>query len=173
VLGAVRYLREHRANQSQKIFGVGASMGAAALIAAAADPSAEGQAINAIAAYGTYDSVRAEMRFVARDRFIAPLRWVVEKFALPMASAQVGADLSGFSPAELVQHVWPRPILIIHGVNDNIIEFDRGRALFNAALQPKARIWVDRAGHNDIINDDNVARRVREFFRNAQPVPVI
>jgi uncharacterized protein len=173
VLGAVRYLRANRADQSRHIYGVGASMGAAALIAAAADPSPDGRAIDAIAAYGTYDSVQAEMEYVARDRFIAPLRWVVDRFGLPMASAQVGADLLHFAPAELVRDLWPRPIMVVHGMNDNIIDFNRGVHLFNSALQPKQRLWVDKAGHNELINDDYVAKRVREFFQSARPMPII
>jgi len=173
VLGAVHWVRENHHDEARHIYGAGASMGAAALIAAAADPSPDGQAIDAIAAYGTYDSVRAELSFVAEDRFVAPLRWVVERFGLDMASAQVGADLSHFSPATLVHALWPRPIMVIHGVDDQIIAFDRGRSLFDNAQQPKARMWIDRAGHNDIINDENVATRVREFFQNAHPVPVI
>jgi uncharacterized protein len=173
VLGAVRWIRDHHATESRHIYGVGASMGAAALIAAASDPSREGQAIDAIAAYGTYDSVRGELDFIAQDRFVAPLRWVVERFGLDMASAQVGTNLSTFSPATLVHDLWPRPIMVIHGVNDEIIAFDRGRRLFDSAQQPKQRMWIDRAGHNDIINDDYVAKRVREFFQDSNPVPVI
>ncbi|HJU29068.1 MAG TPA: alpha/beta hydrolase, partial [Candidatus Binataceae bacterium] len=173
VLGAVRWIRAHHAGQARHIYGVGASMGAAALIAAAADRSPEGQAIDAIAAYGTYDSVRAELQFVAEDRFVPPLRFVIERLGLPLASAQVGADLNSFSPATLVHDLWPRPIMVIHGLNDQIIAFNRGQRLFDSAQQPKRRLWVDKAGHNDIINDDNVAQRVREFFQNAKPVPVI
>ena len=88
VLGAVRWIREHHITQAHHIYGVGASMGAAALIAAAADPSTEGKAIDAIAAYGTYDSMHAEMEYIASERFIAPLRWIIERFGLPMASAR-------------------------------------------------------------------------------------
>jgi fermentation-respiration switch protein FrsA (DUF1100 family) len=148
-------------------------MGAAALIAAAVDPSPEGQAIDAIAAYGTYDSVRAELQFVSEERFVAPLRFVIQRLGLPLASAQVGADLNDFSPATLVHDLWPRPIMVIHGLNDQIIAFQRGQRLFDSAQQPKQRLWIDRAGHNDIINDENVAQRVRQFFQNAEPVPVI
>jgi alpha-beta hydrolase superfamily lysophospholipase len=43
VLAAVEWLRRERPRQSERIFGVGASMGAAALVAAAADPSPEGK----------------------------------------------------------------------------------------------------------------------------------
>ena len=173
VLGAVRWIRENHNTEARHIYGVGASMGAAALIAAASDPSPEGQAIDAIAAYGAYDSVRAELTYVANDRFIAPLKWIVNQFGLSMASAQVGSDLTEFAPAILVQNLWPRPIMVIHGVNDEIIAFDCGRTLFDSAQQPKTRLWIDRAGHNDILRDDNVAARVRQFFDRAKPVPVI
>jgi alpha-beta hydrolase superfamily lysophospholipase len=173
VLGAVRYLREHHADESHHIYGVGESMGAAALIAAAADPSPEGQAIDAIAAYGAYDTVQAEMQFVTNDRFISPLRWVLDRFGLPLASAQVGANLGTFSPATLVQAIWPRPILIIHGVDDRIISFERGRRLFESAGQPKERIWVDHAGHNDLIHDPHIADMVRQFFEQSHSTPII
>jgi alpha-beta hydrolase superfamily lysophospholipase len=173
VLAAVRWLRENRPGQSREIFGLGASMGGAALIAAAADPSPEGQAIQSIAVLDTYDSLDREMRDVARNRFPQPIGWAINQFALPMASAQVGANLADFAPAELVLHVWPRPILIIHGTRDPIIGLDRGRQLFNAACQPKDRLWIEGADHNSILNDDAVLRRVRQFFESAQPVPVI
>jgi uncharacterized protein len=173
VLGAVRWIRENHNTQAQHIYGVGASMGAAALIGAAADPSPEGQAIDAIAAYGSYDSVRAETFSFADDRIVAPFRWLLERFGLPLASAQVGADLSDFSPAILVRNLWPRPIMVIHGMNDEVVSFPRGEALFQSAGQPKSRLWIDHAGQNDVLRDNNVAERVREFFQTAEPVPVI
>src|SRR4051794_5648087 len=173
VLAAVRYLREQRPQQSQHIFGVGASMGAAALIAAAADASPEGQAIEAVAVYGTYDSLAGELRTVSREHFLSPMRWAVDHLGLPFAGAQVGADLNDFSPAREVERIWPRPILVIHGTRDEVIDFEHGRRLFDAASQPKERIWLENADHNGVISDDNVARRVREFFDHAQPVPII
>jgi fermentation-respiration switch protein FrsA (DUF1100 family) len=173
VLAAVKWVRENHPRQSQHVYGVGASMGAAALIAAAADASPEGQAIEAVAVYGTYDSLQNEFESVARDRFVTPLRWLLERFAMPMASAQLGTDLSAFSPADLAGKLWPRPILVIHGVRDQIIDFERGRALFDAASQPKQRLWIDGADHNAIINDEDAATRVREFFRSAEPLRVI
>jgi hypothetical protein len=173
VLAAVGWIRANHANESKKIFGVGASMGAAALIAAAADRSADGQAIDAIAAYGSYDSIPAEMRFLSEDRLIPPLRWLIDRFALPMASVQVGSNLADFSPAALVQQLWPRPIMVIHGVNDPIISFERGRLLFESAEQPKTHLWIDGAGHNDLMKDQDVAQQVRRFFQDSAPVPII
>jgi uncharacterized protein len=173
VLGAVRWIRAWHPDEARRIFGVGASMGAAALIAAAADSSPEGQAIDAVAVYGTFDNLPAELRDVADERFIEPLAWLIDHLGLPLASVQVGSNLSAFSPATLVHDLWPRPILIIHGVNDPIIAFDRGRSLFDHAQQPKTRIWLDGGGHNDIIHDEQIAEVVRDFFRRSRPVPVI
>jgi fermentation-respiration switch protein FrsA (DUF1100 family) len=148
-------------------------MGAAALIAASVDPSPEGRAIDAIAAYGTYDSISAELDFVAHERFVKPLPWLVEHIGLPIASAQAGANIAAFSPAHLVNDLWPRPIIVVHGLEDQIIAFSRGQRHIDSAQQPKARLWLGNAGHNDIINDENVAERVREFFQTAKPLPVI
>jgi len=173
VLGAVKWLRENRPERSKQIFGVGASMGAAALIAAAVDPSPEGQAIDAVAVFDTFDNLPSEVRSITRGRFPQPVRWLVQNVGLPMASFQVGANLSRFAPDELVQRLWPRPILIIHATRDEIIEFDRGQQLFNSAVQPKERLWIDGADHNSIINDDTAARRVLQFFESAQRLPVI
>jgi fermentation-respiration switch protein FrsA (DUF1100 family) len=86
---------------------------------------------------------------------------------------QTGADLQRFSPASCVNEIWPRPILVVHGIDDPIISFPRGKSLFDHAQQPKSRIWISGGGHNDIIHDEQVARRVREFFQSAQRVPVI
>jgi fermentation-respiration switch protein FrsA (DUF1100 family) len=63
--------------------------------------------------------------------------------------------------------------MVVHGVDDQIIAFNCGKALFDSAQQPKKRLWIDRAGHNDIIHDDTVAERVRQFFQNSEPARII
>ena len=96
VLGAVRRLREARPRQSQHIYGVGASLGAAALIAAAADKSEDGRAIDAVAVYGTFDDLRQLARDIGRDRFLPPFDRVIPSLALPMAAAQVARTCHRF-----------------------------------------------------------------------------
>jgi alpha-beta hydrolase superfamily lysophospholipase len=173
VLGAVRWVRMIHPDQSQKIFGVGASMGAAALIGAAADDSDEGRAISAIAAYAPFDSLSELARDVSKTNFVRPLDWLLMHEAIPMASAQTGANLRDFAPARDVQKVWPRPILFIHGEKDEIIDFERGKNLFDAAPQPKYYIWFPDGGHNEIVTNEAAARIVLEFVRTASPRPVI
>ncbi|HTL29945.1 MAG TPA: alpha/beta hydrolase [Tepidisphaeraceae bacterium] len=173
VLGAVRWLKQNRPEQAKKIYGVGISMGAAALIGAAAEPSDEGRAIDAVAVYDTFESLPKLTKQLARTKFVPPLNWVVSQFALPLASIQVGANLNDFIPGNLVQDVWPRPVMIIHGVSDEIIEFQNGINLFNDASAPKQRLWINGANHNSVIEDDNAANAIRNFFETAEPMQVI
>ena len=129
VLAAVQWLRDHRPQQSQRIVGVGASMGAAALISAAAvpnDPNAA--AIDAIAAYACYDDLWDMTRNVSETYFAPPLDWLLLHIGLPIAAGQSGADLLHYSPARDAAALWPRPILLIHGERDEIIDFSRGQA---------------------------------------------
>jgi fermentation-respiration switch protein FrsA (DUF1100 family) len=43
-----------------------------------------------------------------------------------------------------------RPILIIHGTQDSVINAVHGRELFAAANEPKQAFWVEGANHNDV-----------------------
>jgi len=173
VLAAVHWVRETHPAQSQKIFGVGASMGGAALIAAAADPSSEGQAIEAVATYAAYDDLDLLVHDVSKIFFEHPLGWMLEHVGVPIASAHAGVNLTAFAPAREVTHLWPRPILYIHGQQDEIIPFPRGQNLFDFTSQPKYHIWFPKGSHNDIVTDEAAAAIVAEFFRSAKSVPVI
>jgi fermentation-respiration switch protein FrsA (DUF1100 family) len=177
VLAAVKWLKDQRPTAARRVYGVGASMGAAALIAAAAEDSDEARAIDAIAVYGTYDSLGELSRDIASDRFYPPMNWLVQYLAVPLASAHAGTNLTGFAPAGRIDHVAPRPVLIIHGRprpgqndGDKIIPFPRGEALYDAASQPKYKLWIPGGDHNHIINDQGIGRMVAEFFRTAQAV---
>ena len=43
------------------------------------------------------------------------------------------------------------PVLVIHGREDAVIPFSHGRRLYEAANQPKQSLWVEGAGHNDVL----------------------
>ncbi len=45
------------------------------------------------------------------------------------------------------------PVLIMHGRHDRVVPFHHGRALYEAAGEPKRHAWFD-AGHNDIPETD-------------------
>lgn len=173
VLGAVRWLQQNRPRESQRIVGLGASTGAAALIAAAADPAPEGQAIQALAVYGAFDELPLLSRNLATLSFSPPMDWLTTWVGIGMASVQSGTNLAGFKPAALVHDIWPRPILVIHATYDMRVPFDRGYRLFQQASFPKQPLWLTNEFQDEAIRDDSAAETVREFFETARPVPLI
>jgi fermentation-respiration switch protein FrsA (DUF1100 family) len=173
VLGAVRWLKTNRPSESQHLFGVGASAGAAALIAAAAEDSDEGRAIEALALYGTYDDLGALAQSISGRYFANPLRSLVRWVALPLAEIHAGRRLRQFRPADLIPALWPRPVFIIHGENDDIIDIRHGLNLFDSAVQPKDALWLPTGDHNAIIHNDAAARRVKRFLDTARPRAIL
>ena len=57
------------------------------------------------------------------------------------------------------------PVLIVHGTADEVIPFRHARELFAAAPGPKHKLWVEGAGHNDLIETAGEAywRALRDF----------
>jgi abhydrolase domain-containing protein 17 len=43
------------------------------------------------------------------------------------------------------------PVLVIHGTEDEVIPLSHGRRLFREAPEPKRSLWVEGAGHNDLM----------------------
>lgn len=43
------------------------------------------------------------------------------------------------------------PVLIIHGTQDQTIPLSHGQALYTHANPPKSSLWVEGAGHNDLL----------------------
>ncbi len=43
------------------------------------------------------------------------------------------------------------PVLVIHGRSDRLVPFWHGEKLFKEAKEPKLKLWVDNAGHNDLV----------------------
>jgi alpha-beta hydrolase superfamily lysophospholipase len=167
VLGAVRWLRNEHPHQSRRIVALGMDTGAAALLAAAADDSTEGRAIDAMAVIGCYDRFSTLVETTALPpifgRMIAPI-------AVPLACVQTGADLLDFSPARAAAAIAPRPILFVQSEHDPVVTFDRGQALFDAACEPKAYIWLDQMTNEEAAGDIPLLGRIRRFLDTAVPI---
>lgn len=173
VLAAARWLRQTQPGASRQIYAVGASMGGAAVIAAAADLANGGEAIDAVVVYAAFDDLDRLARDVAERHFHLPLRPLVARFGLPLASLHSGADLRRFAPARLVAAIWPRPVMVIHAQRDEVIPFARGQALYHAAHEPRRRLWVDDSTHHDVLENESIAAEVVRFLSEARPVPMI
>lgn len=59
------------------------------------------------------------------------------------------------------------PVLVIHGTADEVVRFWHGEALFAAAPEPKLSLWVEGAGHNDLIwvAGDRYSAVLQEFVK--------
>jgi fermentation-respiration switch protein FrsA (DUF1100 family) len=172
VLGALRWVKANHPEEARSVMGLGFGTGAAALIAAATDSSGEGAAIDALAVYGCYASFPAVAESFANDRLPKSLRsWALGPI-IPVASAHAGGDLAQFAPAKLVEQLWPRPILIVHGRNDLAIPLDQGQELFRAATFPKQSLWLT-GDHTSIYRSQYGAEVLLNFFRNARAIPAI
>uniref|UniRef100_A0AAZ3P2J8 palmitoyl-protein hydrolase n=1 Tax=Oncorhynchus tshawytscha TaxID=74940 RepID=A0AAZ3P2J8_ONCTS len=60
----------------------------------------------------------------------------------------------------------PSPVLIIHGTEDEVIDFSHGLALFERCPKAVEPLWVEGAGHNDIELYSQYLERLRRFINH-------
>ncbi len=169
VLGAVHWIRTQHAQACNRVLGLGVDTGAAALIGAAADPGPDGQAIDAVALVDPFDGLDEAIHDVAEDRLLPlPGLWAT-RVALPVAAAQLGGRLSGFSPHRDVQLLWPRPLLVLQSTDDPFFSPHAGAAFYAAAYQPKYLFAPKNEPRQKLLfRDERVSQALRIFFAGAR-----
>lgn len=82
---------------------------------------------------------------------------------------RLGCRLRTVSPIRVVRRLAPRPLLVIHGMQDLGIPPEEGKALFEMAGQPKELWLVPGADHvsSFYLNPETYSQRVLGFFQNA------
>ena len=119
---------------------LGTSMGAAIAILAAA----EDQRIAAVVADSSFARLRWAVAEVARLRGYPPgVASVMANAACRMTSLRLRYPMTAFDPIEVVARIAPRPLLLIHGENDELINARHARLLYARAGQPK-ELWILR-----------------------------
>jgi fermentation-respiration switch protein FrsA (DUF1100 family) len=89
-----------------------------------------------------------------------------------------------FIPIALVPDAYPNlqriarlrsPLLVIHGDRDEIVPVAHGRALFEAAPEPKRLEIVRGAGHNDLLDvmSASYGRTIAEWARALAPAGTV
>lgn len=65
------------------------------------------------------------------------------------------------------------PVLVIHGTADEVIPLAHGKTLHARARPPKSSLWVERAGHNNLLEvaGEPYWTALREFAANLPPRP--
>jgi uncharacterized protein len=130
---AVRYV-EQRVPDAQ-IGVIGYSMGAAlAILLAAREP-----AIRAIVADSPFATMHDVIAYAYRRRRL-PSRGLLEMTDV-VTRWRYGYAFAAVRPLEVIKHISPRPLLLLHGTADAVIPIEHTHRLFEAAAEPK-ELWI-------------------------------
>jgi uncharacterized protein len=101
----------------------------------------------------------------------APFTWVADY----LLGWRAGYHFNQVEPLRDIARIAPRPVLIIHGGKDSIVDPRDASLLYGAAGEPK-ELWVEPgANHCGVYFEDRIAyvKKVTEFFdlylRQARP----
>ncbi|HKU38950.1 MAG TPA: alpha/beta hydrolase [Polyangiales bacterium] len=61
------------------------------------------------------------------------------------------------------------PKLFVHSRTDEVIPFEMGQRLFAAAAEPKAAVWLEHSGHNDmfVMDEAPLGAAIRAFLQRT------
>jgi uncharacterized protein len=161
-LGALDYAR--RRLPGARIGVIGYSMGAAVAIMG----SARRSEVRAVVADSSFASHADEVRYsIAKAmRLPAPLVPAVAEVADHFLFWRAGYRHRDVEPVHDVGRLAPRPLLIIHSQNDEMIPVEHAFRLFDAAGEPK-ELWIENATSHCgsyFVDRKRYCRRVADFF---------
>jgi alpha-beta hydrolase superfamily lysophospholipase len=111
--------------------------GATAILATAEDPR-----IAAVVADSPYGRLRWAVQQSARLRGYPPIISPAVAFLGCLTTAlHLRYPMRSFDPVEVVGKIAPRPLLLMHGTEDEIIPVSSAHALFASAGEPK-ELWL-------------------------------
>jgi uncharacterized protein len=148
----------------ERIGALGFSMGGATtILAAAEDPR-----IKAVVADSAWSDVRHWVKPRLSDLFLRPT-WHFSPLSLKMIELRTGIRLRRLRPVEVIGRLSPRPILIIHGTDDDVVP-PGDSELNRAAAGARADLWlVPGAAHGDTLRPGGAtpSHRITTFFERA------
>lgn len=58
------------------------------------------------------------------------------------------------------------PVLVIHGTEDEVIDFSHGLAIYERCPRTVDPLWVEGAGHNDVELYGQYLERLKQFIQH-------
>lgn len=154
---ALDYLRARPDLDPERILGFGQSLGGAVGIVLAA----ERFELRGLAADGAFEHYRRITSWhLRRNPLLRIVGWWVPYF--------MSKD---YNPIDYVGRIAPRPLLIMHGTEDSIVDPAMARRLYEAAGEPKQLWMFDGADHYGALHElaDTARPRLLEFFSQCLP----
>ena len=71
------------------------------------------------------------------------------------------------SPIKLIERISPIPLLIVHGLNDEIVFPDNSRHLFDQAAEPKELWTMESAGHINSFQSPHNREKLIQYLRKS------
>ncbi len=159
VLAVVDWLKAEHPKESQKIVGLGSSLGSMALALAAV----RDERIDAVILDSPFRSPYTLAHHHAkRVPIIGPL---YANIVLAMMSAQTGTNFFASAADEAVPRLGNRPVMFVHGDEDRGMPAEHAQHLYNLAVGP--------GPHSNIITTapEEYARRMLSFLDEQWPRP--
>ena len=144
-------------NEKQKLFVLGQSLGGSLVIAAVAQSESR-SGVDAVISVGAFsDYHRITRQVLSRTWFTWLFQWPLS-FTIN----------NTFSPQNFISKISPVPVLIMHGVDDDVVPVSHADDLYGAAIEPK---YIEKVpgDHNHLLDSrDNRALLVKylEKFNN-------
>lgn len=131
-VAALRYLRSRADVDGERLFVLGQSLGGACAVAAIA--SEGGAPVRGVVLDSTFATYQGMGNTVLGGTFLTmPFAWLLLT--------------NGHSPAHGIERLAPTPLLFFHSEADPVVPISQGRALFDAANEPKRFVTLTRPGH--------------------------
>ena len=162
VAAATDWLASERPEYARHIFGLGSSMGAMALVrAAAADPRVEALILDSC----FVSAPRLAGQHLGRVPIVGG---VLVDLALASMSLHAGRSLWQLDATDALAAIAPRPVLLIHGLDDRVIPPINLDLLYDLAGDPKTK-WLGPGAHSNVMTEDffEYRSRVLEFLACA------
>lgn len=164
IYGAVRWLRETRPQQAQRIGLIGFSMGAVtSILAAAGEP-----AIDAVVADSPFSDLRSYLQVnmpVWTGLPNVPFTWTIMALLPPL----IDLDVDAVSPVAVMPTL-RQPVLLVHTDGDRAIPVGESERLAVAGRPESTTLWVVRGDRHvgaRSVDPATYDARVIEFFRTA------
>jgi fermentation-respiration switch protein FrsA (DUF1100 family) len=61
------------------------------------------------------------------------------------------------------------PVMVIHGIEDNVVSFSHGERLYLRANEPRTNLWVEGAGHFDLLPKAGLkySKKLKSFIQGT------